>query len=216
MLNILLLDDHPAVTEGTKLILEKDQEFRVTAFDKFDGLIEIVQQQHFDVMLFDLFMPPFNGIDLASEVIKHVPDACILIYTGFDIGPHLNRLIDAGLSGYVPKTSTREQLVGAIRCAMRREVVLPLDVFRDMRKNQQEAVAERPASSRPSLLERDIEILQQISQGKGNRLIAEQMCMSQRSLEYQLTHLFQKLGVKSRIEAVGKAKDIGILDQIVI
>ncbi|NGZ74750.1 response regulator transcription factor [Saccharibacillus alkalitolerans] len=203
MLNILLLDDHPAVTEGTKLILEKEQEFRVTALNTFEGLIELVRGQHFDVMLFDLFMPPFNGIDLAAEVIKYVPEACILIYTGFDIAPHLNRLIDCGLAGFVPKTATREQLVGALRCAVRKEVVLPLDVFRAMRKNLQETPEERPVSARPALLERDIEILQQIAQGKGNRLIAEQMCMSQRSLEYQLTHLFQKLGVKSRIEAVG-------------
>ncbi|OWR32475.1 DNA-binding response regulator [Saccharibacillus sp. O23] len=216
MLNILLLDDHPAVTEGTKLILERENEFRVTALNTFEGLLERVRREHFDVMLFDLFMPPFNGIELASEVIAEIPNACILIYTGFDIAPHLNRLIDCGLSGYVPKTATREQLVGAIRCATRKEVVLPLDVFRAMRKNQQEVRAELQPSARPALLERDIEILRQIAKGKGNRLIAEQMCMSQRSLEYQLTHLFQKLGVKSRIEAAGKAKDIGILDDVMV
>ncbi|WP_172251175.1 response regulator transcription factor [Saccharibacillus deserti] len=216
MLNILLLDDHPAVTEGTKLILEKDGEFRVTALNSFEGLIELVRQERFDIMLFDLFMPPFNGIDLAAEVIRTVPDSCILIYTGFEIAPHLNRLIDYGLAGYVPKTSTREQLVSAIRCAMRKEVVLPLDVFRAMRRTQQEERAAKSDSARPDLLEREIEILRQIAQGRGNRLIAEQLCMSQRSLEYQLTHLFQKLGVKSRIEAVGKAKDIGILEHIVV
>ncbi|WP_223067944.1 response regulator transcription factor [Paenibacillus caui] len=214
MLKILLVDDHPAVTEGTKFILEQDPEYKVTVQNQVSGLLELIQNEHFDIMLFDLFMPSVNGIDLAAEVLNIQPNACILIYTGFDIGPHLNKLIEMGLAGFVPKTATRDQLINSIRCALRQEVVLPLDVFRTLRKNKMDALPALSAVFKPALRERDVEILQQIAQGKGNRQIAEQMCMSQRSLEYQLTHLFQKLGVKSRIEAVTKAKDAGILENV--
>ncbi|WP_458122354.1 response regulator transcription factor [Paenibacillus sp. Z6-24] len=214
MTKILLVDDHPAVIEGTKFILEQDSEFEVSIQSDVSSVIGLIQEQTFDIMIFDLFMPPYNGIDLAVEVLKVQPDACILIYTGFDISSHLNRLIDMGLAGYMPKTVTRDQLINAIRCALRREVVLPLDVFRTLRSERNKEVKQVDSSYKPALQERDVEILQQIAEGKGNRQISEQMCMSQRSLEYQLTHLFQKLGVKSRIEAVSKAKDIGILEPI--
>ncbi|MDF9839505.1 MULTISPECIES: response regulator transcription factor [unclassified Paenibacillus] len=215
-MNILLLDDHPAVTEGTKLILEQDPFFKVTVQNHGSGLIELLKCRKFEVMLFDLFMPPYNGIDLAAEVLNVYPESCILIYTGFDIMPHLNRLIDHGLSGYVPKTGTRDQLITAIRCAARKEVVLPLDMFRAMRRNLSASADGSEPGEKPSLLHRDIEMLRQVALGKGNREISEQMHMSQRSLEYHLTHLFQKLGVKSRIEAVSKAKDIGILENIIL
>ncbi|WP_046214145.1 response regulator transcription factor [Paenibacillus wulumuqiensis] len=216
MTKILLVDDHPAVIEGTKFILEQDDEFEVIIQSDVSGVLDLIKSQAFDIMIFDLFMPPYNGIDLAVEVMKVQPEACILIYTGFDISPHLNRLIDMGIAGYMPKTVTRDQLINAIRCALRREVVLPLDVFRTLRREGNAQVEQANSSHKPALQERDLEILQQIAQGKGNRQISEQMCMSQRSLEYHLTHLFQKLGVKSRIEAVSKAKDIGVLDPISI
>ncbi|AWB46035.1 DNA-binding response regulator [Paenibacillus sp. CAA11] len=217
MLNILVVDDHPAVTEGTKLILEKDGEFAVTIETQIERLLHRVQTEQYAVMLFDLFMPSINGIDLAAQVLEVQPDAVILIYTGFDISPHMNRLISTGISGYVSKTSTREQLVNAIRCAIRKEVVLPIEVFRTLsqqtgRDGHISSVADASGKmAKPVLQERDLEMLNQIAMGKGNRQIAEQMCVSQRSLEYSLTHIFQKLGVKSRIEAVSKAKDLGLL-----
>lgn len=212
MWNILLVDDHPLVTEGTKLILEKEGEFKVTTENQLPRLLERIREEDYDVMLFDLSMPEVNGIDLAAEVLKIKPEATILIYTGYDINPHLNRLIDTGVSGFISKTSTRDQLVNSIRCAIRKEVVIPIDVFRTLSSNQSGQVSSAPP--RHQLLEhRDVEILNQIALGKGNREIAEQMCISQRSLEYSLTNIFHKLAVKSRIEAVAKAKDLGLLQR---
>nr|WP_245948158.1 response regulator transcription factor [Paenibacillus sambharensis] len=213
--NLLIVDDHPSVIEGTKVMLQQSGDVKVTMETSPSRVLEELPIHRYDVMLIDLFMREadgreINGIDLASEILRVSPEEVILIYTGFDISPHLNRLIESGISGFVSKTATSEQLMTGIRCAMRREVVLPITTFRQLRQMNSEAVSE-VNSAMPAVTEREIAILQQIAMGRGNRVIADSMAMSQRSLEYILTQLFQKLGVKSRVEAVSKAELIGIL-----
>ena len=82
--------------------------------------LELVSTPHFDVMLIDMHMPGMNGIDLAKQILRIAPDAVMLIYTGFEVSNHFNLIMEAGLAGFVSKTSGKERLVTAVRCAARR------------------------------------------------------------------------------------------------
>jgi two-component system, NarL family, competent response regulator ComA len=207
MLNILLVDDHPSVMEGTKIMLEKEPDFQVAMARNEAEALELVRGQRFDAMLFDMNMPDISGLELAQKVLEVIPDAVILIYTGYDIKPHLNLMIEAGVCGFIPKTVTQESLITSIRCALRGESVVPVSIWRELSR----ASEERSSFEKGSLHSRDVEILKQIAKGMSNKEIANRMLVSQRSLEYTLTALFQKLGVRSRIEAVSKVKQHGIL-----
>lgn len=167
--------------------------------------------QSFQVMLFDLHIGEVNGIDLAEQVLELDANATILIYTGFEFTNHFNLMIETGIFGFISKTTSREQLVAAVRCALRGEVILPFSLVKQLRRtiHQGSEAAEEQATS--TISSSEYEILKQISKGKSNREIAEIVLMGQRSLEYGLTTLFQKLNVKSRMEAVIKAKQLGIL-----
>jgi two-component system competent response regulator ComA len=212
MIKILLVDDHPAVMEGTKIILEQEGGVKVFPAHSAGEACEKVEQMAYDVMLIDLNLSDGNGIDLAKRVLKLRPESTILIYTGFDVSNHFNLMIESGLCGFIPKTSNSEQLLTAVRCALRGEVVLPLSLVRQLRRTTLQA-AEPNNSSLVNLAisHKEYEILKQIAKGKSNKDIAEFALMSQRSLEYALTNLFVKLGVKSRIEAAIKAKQLGFL-----
>ncbi|MCI3923706.1 response regulator transcription factor [Paenibacillus sp. TRM 82003] len=211
MIRILLVDDHPSVMEGTRLMLEKQEEFRVTLGAPDRRTIDLLLREDFDVMLFDLNMPGMNGIELTKEVLAVRPDSIILIYTGFDVMPHVHHLIELGVAGFVPKTATAEHLASAIHCAVRKEAVIPLAVLRELRKEKSGGTEVASAEAKLQVTARDIEILREVAKGKSNKLIAEKMLMSQRSLEYALTLLFQKLDVRSRVEAVSKAKQTGYI-----
>ncbi len=206
-MRILLVDDHPTVVEGTKLMLEREHDMQVTICCNGNEALHLIPSGKFDVMLFDLNMPNMNGIELTKKVLGMNPDSVIVIFTGFDITPYFNQLLDIGVTGFVQKTATREHLVNVIRCAIRGEAVISLSLLREMRSRQDN---EQPTINK-QLSTRDLEILREVSRGKSNKDIATMMLMSQRSLEYALTQLFQKLQVKSRVEAVAKSKELGFM-----
>jgi two-component system, NarL family, competent response regulator ComA len=95
--------------------------------------IDQIKLNHFDVLLFDLYMPHLNGLELTKQALAYNPDLIILIYTGFAIKPHYNLLVEAGASGFLSKTSSREDLVTGIRSALRHQVILPLSLVRELR-----------------------------------------------------------------------------------
>ncbi|WP_138493633.1 response regulator transcription factor [Paenibacillus pinistramenti] len=213
MVQILLIDDHPSVMEGTKVMLEKEPDISVTAHHQAPSkAVERVRSGHFDLILIDLTMPEMNGIELSKGIIRVKPDSIILIYTGNDLSPHLNHLIEAGIAGFISKTSTQEEMLRIIRAALRREVVLPFSVFRGLRAGQGAEMAQPAAeSSTNPLVPDELDIIRMIAEGKTNREIADQLFFSKRKLEYQLTQLFSKLNVKSRLEVVGKCREMGLL-----
>jgi len=209
-MEILLVDDHRSVVEGTKMLIESEPDMNVTVETDVYGVPDLVRLKNYDVMLFDLYMPNTNGVDLTRKVLEYVPDAVILIYSGFDIAPHFNLLMESGVSGFISKTSTREQLVQAIRCAARKEAILPMRLLKQLRR--QEIVVPGDADSgKTTITPEEEKLLRELAKGKSNKEISKTLMISQRSLEYSLTELFQKLHVGSRVEVIKKAKSLGIL-----
>ncbi len=211
MLQVLLIDDHPSVMEGTKLLLEMEGDINVRLTYSADEALSLVQLHTFDVMLIDFLLPDINGIELAKQILRKVPEAVILLYSGYDCVPYFNTMVEAGICGFLQKTARREQLVTAVRCAARGETVLPVQLVKQLRKLPAGESAEL-LDHAVSITDKERIILHEIAAGRSNREIAESLIMSQRSLEYRLTSLFQKLGVKSRLEAVSKARQLGLLD----
>lgn len=209
-MEILLVDDHRSVVEGTKMLIESESDMNVTIETDVYCVSDLVRLHHFDVILFDLYMPNINGADLAKQVLGLVPDAIILIYSGFDIAPHFNLLMESGVSGFISKTSTRDQLIQAIRSAARKEAIIPMQLLKQLRR--QEIVVQSEKGNESAIISNKEEnLLRELAKGHSNKEISKTLLISQRSLEYSLTELFQKLGVNSRVEAIKKAKSLGIL-----
>lgn len=211
MIHILLVDDHPAVMEGTKMMLEQEGDMLVKLANSAEEVLKRVGSESYDVMLFDLHIAEVNGIELAKQVLQMNSEAIILIYTGFEMNNHFNLMIETGIFGFIPKTTSREQLVTAVRCALRGEVILPLSLVKQLRRTTTLGTETNDEVVSSAISIKEYEMLKEIAQGKSNKEIAETLHMGQRSLEYRLTNLFYKLKVKSRIEAVMKAKQMGIL-----
>ncbi|MGR9049142.1 response regulator transcription factor [Halobacillus faecis] len=215
MMNVLIVDDHPAVGAGTKSMLEQEGDMQVDVTHENTSVEPLLREKNYDVALLDLYMPGMNGIELAKKIRKSYPDLKLLIYTGFDLNTHFNMLVEADINGFVSKTATSDQLVTAIRCACRDEVVIPLHLFKQLRRSEASVstTSETEKGHGFSLNEKEQSILQEVASGFTNREIAQTLHMSQRSVEYTLTGIFNKLNVRSRTEALFKAQELGLVSK---
>lgn len=212
MIEILLVDDHPLVGEGTKMIIENEKDMQVHIETSSLIALEKVRSEIFDVMLFDLQMPEMDGFELSKKVLEINPKANILIYSGFELLEHLDLFMESGATGFVPKTATKEQLIRAIRCALNQEVVIPFALLKEIYKGAKSSIKREASIEHISISQKEKEILNQLVKGKTNKDIAKDLFIGQRSLEYSLTNLFHKLEVQTRVEAVVKAKELGFID----
>lgn len=211
MIRILLVDDHPSVGEGTKTMIEQDPNMSVKVVLSAVEALEAVKQENFDIIMCDLNMPTISGLELTKRLVQDHPERKVIIYTGYEISSHFNLLMESGASGFISKTVTREQLHNAIHCAMRDEATIPISLLKQLRRSEVKINRGSNAIEEASINEKEQEILQEVAEGKSNREIAAKLLMSQRTVEYNLTRIFEKLGVRSRSEAIGEAKRLGLV-----
>ncbi|MGG2932631.1 response regulator transcription factor [Bacillus pacificus] len=211
MINVLIVDDHVAVGAGTKILIEQE-DIQVDVLVDSRDVEGAMKNKNYDVYLIDLYMPNINGLELTKKILSIEPDASILIYTGFEIMPHFNLLIENGVLGILSKTASKNQILTSIYCATRKEAVIPHDILRYLRISEFNLKnTEHIDIGLVTLTKREEEILIEIENGRTNREISEILNLSQRSIEYTLSNLFAKLKVSSRMEAIKRAKEIGIM-----
>lgn len=216
MISVLVVDDHVAVGLGTKALIERYDDIEADVFHDSEEIREVMHNKQYDVYLIDLQMPKINGLELSKYILSVQPEAAILIFTGFDVLPHYNLLIDNGVLGVLSKTSSEKEVVNAIRHAVKKEVVLSHQLVRQLRivENASNINVEGEMKNIISLNDEEKMILVEVGKGKTNRELAEILNLSQRSVEYKLTDIFYKLQVSSRMEAVQKAKELWFIPTI--
>lgn len=213
MIRVLIVDDHPAVGEGTRAMIDQEEDMKATVLSDAEEVLVHLEENAYDIYLIDLYMPKINGVDLTKMILQVDPDAKVLIYTGFDLVSHYNLLIEAGISGFMSKTATQEQLITGIRCALREEVVIPLQLLKQLRRVNNGPSTEEGEENLGgiALSSQEQEILEEVAKGLTNKAIALNLSVSQRTIEHRLTKIFSKLGVSSRTEALLKAREYGLL-----
>ncbi|CAM3421539.1 response regulator [Brevibacillus invocatus] len=204
---VLIVDDHPTVSFGTRFILEGVEKYEVVGVaDRGVLAVEMFEQFSPHVILLDLMLPDMEGIEVARRMKEHNPDAHIVIFTGMNYLPILQKLIAIGISGVLTKEATPEQVIRMIEAVQGGETVIPLSLFRqiDFQKTKSKA-----STKDQPLTEKESYILTRVGRGFTNKQIAKELYMTTRSIEYYLTNIYQKLDVKSRAEAIEKYGKIG-------
>ena len=204
MLKVLIVDDHYLVGEGTKTILTKGGE--ISAHYVSSGAEALAMQEEFDIYIVDIHMPEMTGIELSRELLRMNMSRKIILYTGFTEQESLKLFTDIGISGIISKTVTISELFNLIQTVAMDQTIVPISIFksRNMIKSD---------SKKHGLTERELVVLKEISKGLSNREIADKLFLSDRTVEYRLTKIYRKLGVKSRIEALNMALGNEYLEQ---
>lgn len=208
MMNILIIDDHPVVLDGTKTLLQDLANVQIETEQDSAAVLPRMDTKAFQLFLIDINMKPINGIQLSEMIKKKQPEALIILYTGYELSDYYELLIEKKIDGLLSKLATKEQVIQTIQAALRGEILLAADFldFIQQRTNlpnvQQEVL----------LSDKEQEILQLVAQGCTNKAIASAIGVTQRTVENYLSKLFVKLNVESRAEAVIVAKEKAWID----
>lgn len=203
-IKILIADDHAVVRDGTRRILEQEADLQVVA-EAANGeeAVRLAGSSKPDVAIIDISMPKVDGIEATKQIKKLYPSIAVLILTAYDDDQFVFSLLEAGAAGYLMKSVRGNELTEAVRQVYAGESVLHPAIARKVLNRFVPAPSE-PAGQKSSevLSEREIEVLKLATGGMSNQEIADNLCLSLRTVQAHLGHIFNKLQVSSRTEAV--------------
>ena len=201
---VLLADDHILMREGTRQLLECNEDFEVVA-EADDGLqaVELAAQWQPDVILMDIAMPKLNGIGATKQIKAICPSTAVLILTAYDDDQYVFALLEAGAAGYLLKDVRSLDLVEAIRAVNDGESVLhPVIARKVVNRMAQRGDEPSKENALDHLTQREMEVLRLAAKGMSNKQIAQELVLSVRTVQGHLHSIFEKIRVGSRIEAV--------------
>jgi len=166
--------------------------------------VELATSLKPDVAIVDVSMPKMDGIEATRRIKATCPSINVLILSAYDDDQFIFSLLEAGAAGYLLKTIRSRELVDAVRAVYSGESVLHPSIARKV-LNRFVSAAGKPAEGKEPvgmLSEREMEVLKLAAKGLSNQDIAEKLCLSIRTVQGHLGHIFNKLQVGSRTEAV--------------
>lgn len=201
-ITLLVTEDHGIVRQGIVSILQLQDDFTVVA-EARNGLeaVKLHQQYQPDITLMDLRMPSLEGVDAIARIREHTPNARIIILTTYDTDEDIYRGLQAGARGYILKDADFEDLVDAVRTVHSGKRYLPPKVALKL--------AERLDAA--ELTDREREVLSLMVLGSSTAALAEALKISEGTVKFHINHIFQKLGVSDRTQAVVVALRRGLV-----
>ena len=199
---VLLVDDHALLRTGVANIINQEPDLHVVA-EATNGAeaVEAFRAHRPDITLLDLRMPVMEGVEAVRQIREIDPRARVIVLTTYDTDDEIARALKAGAKAYVLKDISADDLIGCIRDVLAGKTYLA------------PAAAAKLAEgvTRVQLTPREIAALRLMADGKANKEIATALSISERTVKTHLGHLFEKLGVASRTEAVKVATRRGLV-----
>jgi DNA-binding NarL/FixJ family response regulator len=213
-IRVLIIDDHRMFADALQLLLrgEKGIDLAATAATAEEALA-ISDSMQPDVVLMDIDLPGIDGIEATRLIRQRHPEVSVVIITAYQQPDVIAAAIDAGASGYVPKTHAADELVSVIRRAAVGEMVLPsrdiAAILGRLQKTREIRTVEGHLLAR--LTPRELEVLQSLADGKSTAEIAQALFISPRTVRTHVKSVLAKLGVHSKLEAVTMALRYGLI-----
>ncbi|MEI2775043.1 MAG: response regulator transcription factor [Tetrasphaera sp.] len=200
MTRVLIVDDHPVVRAGLRLVLAGQPGIKVVAeAETGSRAIELARELEPDVVLCDLRLGDgMDGVGVAAA-LRGRDDPAVLILTTYDHDSDIVRAVEAGAVGYLLKDADPDEIVRAVEAAAAGESILS-------EEQTQRVVATMRSAPTRALSEREIEVLGLVGEGLSNRAIAKALFVSEATVKTHLAHANDKLGTSSRTAALAAAR----------
>jgi DNA-binding NarL/FixJ family response regulator len=206
MIRILVVDDHPVVRHGLVSMLRYEGDIDVVG-EAADGLeaVRLILEREPDIVLLDLRLPQLSGVEVMKQVRAQNSRVRFLVLTTYDTDEYIGPALAAGAQGYLLKDTTPEDLVRAVRSLAQGGAALQPNIAARVLDgiSGQKDVEELSA--------REVEVLQLLVVGAGNKMIAKQLTLSENTIKSHISHIFEKLHVQNRAEAVAIALQRGLV-----
>lgn len=205
MIRILIVDDHPVVRAGLRAVIESQDDLTVVgeAETGEEGVRRAALDEP-DLVLMDLQMPGSGGVAATRAIVALDPAPRVMVLTTYATDSDILAALDAGAVGYLLKDAPPDVLFDSIRTAAVGEMTLAPAVASKL-------VDRVRQPSRDALTARELEVLELVAQGLGNKAVANQLHVSEATVKTHLVHVFTKLDVDTRTAAVSVAVDRGLI-----
>jgi DNA-binding NarL/FixJ family response regulator len=199
---VLLVDDHALLRTGVANIINQEPDLRVVA-EASNGVeaIAAFEEHRPDVTLLDLRMPVMEGVEVVRRIRERDAAARVIVLTTYDTDDEISRALKAGAKAYVLKDIAADALIGCIREVLAGKIYLAPSAAAKLAEGV----------THVQLTPREMSTLKLLADGKANKEIAVALDISERTVKTHLAHLFEKLGVTSRTEAVRVATRRGLV-----
>jgi DNA-binding NarL/FixJ family response regulator len=214
-INVLIVDDHLAVAEGLQALLSREADLDVAEVaTNGESALRIASERAPQVVLMDQNLSGESGAVVASRLLAAHPHATIVMLSGGMTQDELAAAVEAGASGYLLKTAGSAEIVSAIRRAAAGEILLPPDELASLLRLGSERTRQRDERQRtlPQLTRREREVLALMAAAADVERIARELKITMNTARGYIQNILEKLGAHSRLEAVVRATELGLLD----
>jgi DNA-binding NarL/FixJ family response regulator len=212
-IRVLVADDQSMIRAGFRRLLADELDIEVVA-EAENGTEAVDKTARFApaVVLMDIRMPQLDGIEATRRILAASPDARILILTTFDLDEYVYEALQAGASGFVLKDDPPEQLIAAIRTVAAGDALLSPAITKRVIRQFGRLPRPTPPKELDELTAREREIFRLIANGLSNAEIGQELHISETTVKTHVTHVFQKLNVRDRVQAVVLAYQTGVVE----
>ena len=203
VIRVLTVDDHALIRDGVAALIANQKDMRLVG-EASNGreAIEQFRSHRPDVTLMDLQMPEMNGIDALIAIRSEFPEARIIVLTTYAGDALCKRAMKAGAQAYILKGNVRKDLLDTIRAVRAGKKILHAEVAAELATH----------AADDALSKREIEVLSLIAAGNSNKLVADQLAISEDTVKGHVKSILSKLGVNDRTHAVTAALKRGIIE----
>lgn len=213
-IRVLVADDQPLMRAAFEMTLRSEEDIEVVG-EAADGdeAIEQARRLHPDVILMDIRMPKLDGVEATRILAAEDATTKILILTTFDIDEYVLEALRAGASGFLLKDVRADELVHAIRVVADGDTLLAPSVTRRLVETFVELGSPGPgeAGELDALTPSERTVLTLIGRGRSNREIAAELSVADTTVRTHVRHIFEKLGLRDRVQAVVLAYSTGLV-----
>jgi NarL family two-component system response regulator LiaR len=201
-IRVLIVDDHAIVREGLRglITIEPDMELVGEAVSGREGVDKALALRP-DVILMDLLMEEMDGVTAIKEIKSKWQEARVLVLTSFLEDDKVFPAIENGALGYLLKDTQPDELWDAIRGVHQGKSMLHPSIAKKIMQRIQETSDESKKQDGPELTEREVDVLQLLAQGDGDREIAEKLTISERTVHFHVGNILSKLHLANRTQA---------------
>jgi DNA-binding NarL/FixJ family response regulator len=210
---ILLADDHAMVRRGLRHVLDAEADLEVVA-EAGDGreAVAVALGEPIDLAILDVTMPRQTGLQAALELSRRTPELRVLMLSMHDNEQFFFAALRAGASGYVLKSAADRDLVAACRAAMRGEPFIYPPAVRTIVRDLLARIEAGETSLEDPLTPRESEVVKLVAEGLTNCEIADELVISEKTVERHRANILSKLGMHDRVELTRYAIRSGLVE----
>jgi DNA-binding NarL/FixJ family response regulator len=197
-IRVILADDHTVVRQGLRALLVAEGDIDIVGeADNGRQAVQIARKLAPDVAVVDIAMPQLNGLEATRQITRTVPSTKVLILSSYSDDEYVQKLTEAGAAGYLIKQTAANELLKAIREAHKGNAYFSPSIAKRLRDQCRQAfVSGQPSKRRnDNLTTREAEVLQLIAEGRANKQIAAELCISIKTVEKHRQQVMNKLGI---------------------